>query len=281
MKERFYQIGGICIHMRGCLFRENERLSGFHTEQPAGTVISYVCSLRDKILLPDDAFEMSTPFEKYYPNTGTRVLLRDGTAAPLLSEQIADGVHKIVLSRDALPLWDSNLAMKLWKLPEKLLKLDEFFLHASLISVDGKAILFTAQKQIGKSTQAALWKQYRGAEIINGDRALLWKKEGFWHACGSPYCGTSNICHPGEFPISAIVILHQAGENSVRPSLAREVAAAFLDGCTYQSDIQEQTESVLDAALDVFSHVPCYSLYCLPDESAVKCLADTMRISAF
>lgn len=277
MEERFYKIGSICIHMRGCLFRENERLSGFRAEQPAGTVISYECSLQDKIPLPDNAFEMSTPFEKYYPNTGTRVLLRDGTAAPLLSEQIADGVHKIVLSRDALPLWDSNLAMKLWKLPEQLLKQDEIFLHASMIAVDGKAILFTAQKQIGKSTQAALWEQYRGAEIINGDRALLWKKDGIWFACGSPYCGTSKICKPGVFPLSAIVLLHQAKENAVRKSSAKEAAVAFLDGCTFNSEIREQTEHILDTATNIFSHIPIYSLYCLPDKSAVDCLASALQ----
>lgn len=276
MEERFYQIGGVCIHMRGCLFRENDKLSSFRTELPNGNIVTYDCNVKNEIVLPDAPCKAVSSFEHLYPDVGMRILLRDGTAAPLLSEQIKDGVHKINISREALPLWDSNLAMNLWKLPEQLLKQNEIFLHASMIAVDGKAILFTAPKQVGKSTQASLWEQFRNADIINGDRTLLRKQDGLWHACGSPYCGTSKICKPGVFPISMIVLLHQAVENSVCPAHAREVAAAFLDGCTYDAVIHEQTEKILDAALDIYACIPCCHLYCLPDESAVKCLSDAM-----
>lgn len=280
MEERCYQIGGLCIRMSGCAFRENTALASFRTEKPMGTVLSYESEVVDEIVPPALPCVRQEGFETHYSD-GTqtfRLLLRDGSKKPILSEQTVGSMHRVRLAREALPLWDSNLAMKLWRLQEKLLELNETFLHASMIAIDGKAILFTAQKQVGKSTQAALWEQYRGAEVINGDRALLRQKDGAWYACGSPYCGTSGICKQGQFPLAAVVILHQARENSVRPALARETAAAFLDGCTFDSAQKAQTEKILDTALSIFSAVPVLTLSCLPDRDAVHCLAEALKL---
>ena len=74
--------------------------------------------------------------------------------------------------------------------------------------------------------------------------------------------------------IAAIVILSQGKENSVRPTHAREAVAAFLDGCSY--DPQQNTEQILDLALDIWQNVPVLHLCCLPDESAVACLENAI-----
>ena len=76
-------------------------------------------------------------------------------------------------------------------LAQMLLPQNAFFLHSSFISVDGKAVLFSAPCGTGKSTQAALWEKHRQAEIINGDKAGLLVENGVY-ACGVPFCGTSN-----------------------------------------------------------------------------------------
>ena len=59
-------------------------------------------------------------------------------------------------------------------------------LHSSYIIYHDKAILFTGPSGIGKTTQAELWRDYQGAEIINGDVTLIRKWDGrycaFWCA---------------------------------------------------------------------------------------------------
>ena len=64
-------------------------------------------------------------------------------------------------------------------------------------------------------------------------------------------------------------------ENAVYPIGAKEAAAAFLEGCTY--DLQTQTECVLDLALEVWREVSMLHLACRPDESAVACLERALR----
>ena len=62
------------------------------------------------------------------------------------------------------PLWDTMLFEAL-NLPDLLLQKGAGLLHASLISTGAGGLLFAGPKQQGKSTQAALWRQYRDAEI--------------------------------------------------------------------------------------------------------------------
>ena len=82
-----------------------------------------------------------------------------------------------------------------------------FVFHCSYIDHNGKAILFTAPSETGKSTQADLWHQYRGTEIINGDRAAIRLADGVLLAEGIPFAGSSQYCKNRSLPIEAIVYL--------------------------------------------------------------------------
>ena len=65
-------------------------------------------------------------------------------------------------------------------------------LHSAyIITRQGQGILFSGPSGIGKSTQAALWQRYAGAEIVNGDRALVRPDTGT--VSGVFYAGTSGI----------------------------------------------------------------------------------------
>ena len=82
-----------------------------------------------------------------------------------------------------------------------LLQHQGLLLHASLINYAGRAIAFAGPSGVGKSTQADLWKKCLGAEIINGDRAVLRKNADHWIAYGSPYAGTSGIYKNNSAPL--------------------------------------------------------------------------------
>ena len=142
----------------------------------------------------------------------------------------------------------------------------------SYIIFRGRAILFTAQKQVGKSTQAALWEKHMGAEVINGDRALIRCVDGEWRAFGSPYCGTSRICKNADARIAAIVILCQAEENSLRCAKPNEALAALMSGISYDTQSKRSTEKCLDICGKLIEAVPFYKLDCVPEKSAVEAL---------
>lgn len=69
----------------------------------------------------------------------------------------------------------------------------QLVLHSSyVLPPNGKAVLFSGPSGIGKSTQAALWQRYAGADVINGDRTLIRTDD--LTANGVFYSGTSGIC---------------------------------------------------------------------------------------
>ena len=222
-----------------------------------------------------------TSFEAQYRrgDERVRVFFREDDKEGLLlrAEDRPNGDCDAVLAQDALSSLGGKLILLLMEVPLRLLRRGAVFLHASMIEVGGRAILFTAQKQTGKSTQAELWRVHRGARILNGDRALLQRREGLWYAMGSPYCGTSDYCEKAELPLAAVVQLSQAKENRVSRLPARTAVSACLEGCTYDPTDPAQTAAVMDLALALYRDVPFFHLACLPDETAVACLEAALK----
>lgn len=162
-------------------------------------------------------------------------------------------------------------------LHSKFLQLEAPILHASYIDYKGRAILFTAPSQTGKSTQANLWHAYTGAEIINGDRVLLRRRGTEWHAFGYPCCGSSNICINRTLPLAVIVVLAQGPENTVekmRP--AEQVRALFSATERYLWDTAE-TDLALSLAQQLICQIPVVRLVCRPDQDAVHTLQKFLK----
>lgn len=173
----------------------------------------------------------------------------------------------------------SFVVSEIMDLPRLLLCRNAVILHASFIVTDGEAILFTAKKQTGKTTQAALWERCVGARIINGDRAMIEKRGDAFYACGIPYSGTSRICQRGDYPIRAIVILSQGEKNEVWPAAGGDAFRALLEGCTIDTDNGTQMSIFLQIAENIASSVPFFHLSCRPDEGAVACLQKALAIT--
>ena len=145
-------------------------------------------------------------------------------------------------------------------------------LHASYIDHQGSAILFTAPSQTGKSTQAKLWEQFAGAETVNGDRALVEKREGKWFAHGYPCCGSSLICLNRSLPLAAVVILQQGEENIVEELTSAEKLRALVSGTEVYPWHGEDIGNALAFAQALAAKVPVIRLVCRPDEGAVTVL---------
>ena len=109
-----------------------------------------------------------------------------------------------------------NYSRNIWDIlgmEDILLRHSGLLLHSSFIRCQGKAVLFSAPCGTGKSTQAELWEKYKGADIVNGDRAGLRRLDCGWAAFGLPYAGSSGIYRNESAPLEAVILLRQAEEN--------------------------------------------------------------------
>jgi hypothetical protein len=161
-------------------------------------------------------------------------------------------------------------------LGQLLLSHNAFFIHSSFISVNGKAILFSAPCGTGKSTQASLWKKYRDAETINGDKAGVLVENGIY-ACGVPFCGTSGICKNKTLPLGAIVLLNQAPVNTIRKLKGVEAIQNVLQNVYLDLIAPNEQAAIVDLLIELLKTVPVYSFGCTPDENAVITLENKLR----
>lgn len=175
--------------------------------------------------------------------------------------------------------WDWSTGSKyLWTgaaLNQLLIHFRTLFFHASYVAYQGSGILFTAPSQTGKSTQAELWRKYRGAQVVNGDKAAV-SLRGCPMVHGIPFSGTSGICGNVSLPLKAVVVLSQAPVSTIRQMGPTEAVAAICQNVFADQTIPEEWTLVLNLMLDLAASVPIYALACTPDIRAVEMLERAM-----
>lgn len=162
-------------------------------------------------------------------------------------------------------------------LEKLLLDNSAFLLHSSFIRYRGRGILFSAPCGVGKSTQAALWEQYRNARILNGDRAGIRVQDGTWTAYGMPFAGTSGIYRNDAAPLGAIVTLAQGPENVIRSLRPMEAVRKLLAETSCRRWDSDFMGRILDLLLKLTAQTSVYHLECRPDQGAVELLEHTLQ----
>lgn len=162
-----------------------------------------------------------------------------------------------------------------------LLQHHAFILHSSFISHEGDGILFTAPSGTGKSTQAELWEQHRGAEVVNGDRAGVRLVGSQWRAYGLPYAGSSGVYKQMNAPIRAIVALEQAPVNEVRRlSVMEAFQRIFPEINMYRWD-SYYTGIIFEFLMELLREIPVFLLRCTPEVEAVCALERALECNEF
>lgn len=277
-ETRFYNIGDLTIKYKGPAFLERENLSIFRDVGKEPNV-SYHIDFRKNINMPLKEALYKSGYLSFYREEKTKCCIHlDEDKINILAKVSSEekNVHFIEYASERAGNIGTNIILKLFDLPHVIIPFGGIFLHASYIVWQDQAILFTAAKQRGKSTQAKLWEEHNDAIVVNGDRALIRKIDGKWFAFGSPYCGTSRICNNITKPIRAIVILDQSTENTIRKADSLEAFVALMSGCTYHAWDKCEVQKVTDIAKDMIESIPFYKLACCPDVSAVKCLEEML-----
>lgn len=199
--------------------------------------------------------------------------LKDAYAVPYHSLSL-EGENAYLFSPEIqkqLPL-NFDWILGVTGLHKLFLQLEKAVFHASYIDIGGEALIFAAPSETGKSTQADLWAQYAGAEIINGDRVAISQRNGRYHAFGYPACGSSGICVNRTLPIRAIIVLEQGRENRVVPMTPGGKFRACLSGMVLNAWEKEEIFLAMALAEKWASSIPMYRFICRKDEDAVHTL---------
>lgn len=168
------------------------------------------------------------------------------------------------LSRDMYHFWS------MIDLPHILIQHRRLMLHCSYIISNGKAILFCGKSGIGKSTQAELWKEFAGAEIINGDKAVIYSENGKLYASSLPISGTSNICSDKTAEVEAFVILSQNTQNDIKEINSAERVSLLASNCLFDVWRDGEMIDVIELCSEFSQLAKIVKFECLPDKSAVE-----------
>lgn len=158
--------------------------------------------------------------------------------------------------------------LRLVPMRQILLRRGVLFLHSSQIGVGDAGILFSAPSGTGKTTQAGLWRIYRGATLLCNDRTLT---DGV-NTYGYPVDGSEPVCCGEVRRLGAIVTLEQAPENTIRRLSPREALARLMPQAVIDVWDPWSRTAAAELLLDLMTRTPVYLLRCTQDEKAVACL---------
>ena len=162
-------------------------------------------------------------------------------------------------------------------LERRQMEYDALILHCAFIVHRGEAILFSAPSGTGKTTQADLWTRHRGAETVNGDRALVQRIGGRWHARGWPVCGSSGGCENRDIPIRAVVMLSQASRDQAAPLTPMQAFTQMYSQITVNRWNRQHQLRAMAVLEQLVAAVPVYHLACTMEPSAVEMLEKALN----
>ncbi|WP_195269383.1 hypothetical protein [Eubacterium sp. 1001713B170207_170306_E7] len=154
-----------------------------------------------------------------------------------------------------------------------LVEYNGFCLHASAISVNNKAILFSAPSGTGKTTHTNLWLQYFGKDrvnIFNDDTPAIRQVIDKFYAYGTPWAGSSRINSNIKAPIAAIVFLKQGEKNTIRKLSNKEAVNQLFFQAIIPKYNNEKVDKILCIIDQIIRKIPVYEMRCRIDNDAVK-----------
>ena len=177
--KRYYGFAGVGLALDlpdGEDFSEGRELPVFACEPRAG-MTDVTVRIADRLIMPEGKIRAALPNMTEY-DCGDAIVrcfgaLSDGADnAGIIAEYRESGI-RITMKRSVYRKITASAVLETIGTERLVGMAGGAILHSSFIEVGGKAVLFTAPSGTGKSTQAGLWRENRGAVVINGDRSVL------------------------------------------------------------------------------------------------------------
>lgn len=275
MYNKYYTFGGVTLELTGeKVWKLSDLCRPFRAEpRPADHTI-HVTVGDDMPQPPDGAAHEAT---LYRWREGERFcLLQDYGSRYRAFAARQGGLTEVRLSEGYRETASDRVILESAGLFDLLADFGMLILHSAyIVTPQGQGLLFSGPSGAGKSTQAELWRQYAGAQVINGDRSLVRPGDGTVH--GILYSGTSGICRNVSAPLRAIVLPVQGAENRVYPLRPKEAFMALVNQCAYYPWAADSAAQMTGLAAALIGAVPVYGLTCRKDEGAVRALEDYLR----
>lgn len=161
-------------------------------------------------------------------------------------------------------------------MPGVLAKEHMLSFHSALVECHGYAFAVCGESGVGKTTHARLWRDYKNAIILNGDRSICKRIDNQWMAYGSPWSGTSGEQINRSAPFKGIVVLKQSSKNTVEQLSGIDAFSALFHHLVYPSWDVDIVNNVMDEFDAFLTDIPVYSLHCKPDQEAVDVLEQAL-----
>lgn len=284
LTEKNYRFGGMGLSVQmpeEYIYLDEGDLAPFASEfDPDGH--RFVFELVDRLDPPTGMLQAVLPNLRVYFDGGCQIryhgVVKDAWEKAYARGEHRGRIHRIKLKRSRFSeRVEARTVLNCLGVENLLAEKGGVILHSSFVGWQDRGILFTAPSGTGKSTQADLWKRYRGAQILNGDRAVIRFEEDQALAGGLPYAGSSGICQNREFPLAAVVYLSQARTTTIRRLAGFEAFRLLWEGCSVNVWDRENVERISETVARICHTVPVFHLACTPDLGAVAALEQALK----
>lgn len=274
--KHFVNIAGINIHITAPRqVKPSNKLKRFLIKGNSEQIPDMNLCIRyeEKILVPDNAISLDEHIKwANKDREEINIFLSDKkeTLFCLKSNNVFDKAFILanVKERHMISQFEGTLGEILFR--NCLLNHQGMVIHASAIAYEQKGILFSAPSGTGKTTQANLWKKYKGAKIINADRPAIRIVENEPYIYGTLWNGSSKECINTSVRLSMIVVIEQSPVNEIIRLTGKEAVSKVMPRCFLPYFTKAMMDLALENLENIIGMTPVYLLKCRPDKEAVE-----------
>lgn len=203
--------------------------------------------------------------------------ITQGTASPVFTVEVSDEQIDREQSAGGFSKGYCESVCIYREIVKKIPKYGAFFLHASVVEVDGVSYAFMAKSGTGKSTHTSLWLKAFGerARIINGDKPLLRFVDGQLYVYGTPWCGKEGYQINTSSPLKALCFLQRGEKNSIRRLNDNEIVNRLFHQVIMPESASDM-EDFLKLLDRTVKEVPMWLLTCTISDEAVVTAYEAM-----